>query len=305
MEHTLPDIILFPIPFVCLFAYLKEAESYITMFKKHPKLLTGIIIGCLVILVVVIVCNANWVITNCTDASSSKQADINAFEGINALFAGLAFIGIAYTIHQQNEQLKDSIKKQEIENIIQSILILQTNLTNINTPYKSGENHSSENNKIIFFHFSEKLTEEIKLEFNNVIKNRRTENEEKAKAQFAYRYKGIEQRFLEIAYPLASIYEQIESSSHISSIEKERLGRQAFCILSPPDVKLLSIIFTTKMFHEQFSSYRLFNNHFSKNSNKEVILSLTHSDPELANVFIDIIINSTELANKYKSRYIE
>lgn len=305
MEHTLPDIILFPIPFVCLFAYLKEVELYITMFKKHPKLLTGIIIGCLVILVVVIVCNANWVITNCTDASTGGQSDFNAFEGINALFAGLAFIGILYTLHQQNKQLKENVKQQEVDNIIQSILILQTTLTNINMPYKSGNIKSEANSEKILFYFSEQLGEEIKLSFNKLIRGSNEENKDKAWEKFAYIYKGIEQRFLEIAYPLGAIYEHIEKSPNLTSNEKERLGRQAFSILSPSDVKLLSIIFTAEMFNEILSSYKTFNKYFSKRGNKIFIAGLTSGDEELTNTFIYIIKNSTKLANKYKSLHIE
>lgn len=315
MESLLPDILLFPIPFICLFSYLKQVESYIAMFKEHPKLLTGIIIGSLVILVVVIVCNANWVITNCTDASTGGQSDFNAFEGINALFAGLAFIGIAYTIHQQqkslkisNQQLKESIVQQEKNSIRQSISALQSTLSNLNSLYNASHTKDNAENILDYIHFSEHIYNEIQkifTTFSQQYQNYATEEQKKqVSASALYNYKFHAQRFLEIAYPLRIIFERIDTSDYLSQRDKHILARQAFTILNHSDVKILGIIYSENVFKQEFPISDTFTIFFPEHSAKSIIASLSLvKDDRTAIEFYNLIVNSRQLTHDFQAIY--
>lgn len=325
MEHTLPDIILFPIPFVCLFAYLKEVESYITMFKKRPKLLTGIIIGCLVILVFVIVGNAHRLIYSCTDAHLFSN-DFNAYEGVNAIFAGLAFIGILYTLHQQQKslnvahaQLKESLIQQEKASIQHSINNLQTTLSNLNSLYNSIQaNRRTENDTAkekdadIFkdIHFSEYLYDEVCKIFEYYEKEyplqENIEQQNRVKATVVYRYRLNTQKFLEIAYPLRVIYDRIEKSTILTQEDKKLLGKEAFFLLNHSDVKILDLMYSEHLFKENFPYNKTFNESFSSESAKTVImsLSLTHQADRI-NEFAILIRDSAILQEEYHSIYEE
>lgn len=296
------------------------------MFKEHPKLLTGIIIGSLAILVIVIVCNANWLITNCTDAITSEQSDFNAFEGINALFAGLAFIGILYTLHQQQKslnvahaQLKESLIQQEKASIQHSINNLQTTLSNLNSLYNSIQaNRRTENDTAkekdadIFkdIHFSEYLYDEVYKIFEYYEKEyplqENIEQQNRVKATVVYRYRLNTQKFLEIAYPLRVIYDRIEKSTILTQKDKKLLGKEAFFLLNHSDVKILDLMYSEHLFKDTFSDNGIFNEWFSPGSAQAVVesLSLTQQSDRI-NEFAILIRDSAILQEEYHSIYEE
>lgn len=285
------------------------------MFKEHPKLLTGIIIGSLVILVVVIVCNANWLITNCTDAITSERSDFNAFEGINALFAGLAFIGIAYTIHQQhkslkisNRQLKESIVQQDKNSIRQSISALQITLSNLNSLYNSSRSKSNTDEMLDYIHFSEYIYNEIQKIFTTFSQQYQKYYTEEQKNQVSasalYSYKFYAQRFLEIAYPLRIIFECIDTSDYLSQRDKHILARQAFTILNHSDVKILGIIYSEDVFKQEFPISDTFKTFFPEHGAKSIIASLSLvKDDRAAIEFYNLIANSRQLTHDFQAIY--
>ncbi len=289
MAHNLPDIILLPIPFIFFFSYLKQVESYITMFKKCPKLLTGIIIVSLIIFVVGIVCNANWVITNCTDASPSGQSDINAFEGINALFAGLGSIGIFYTLLQQAKNLhfvekghNESLRLHEYNDISHEIDTFKQMLHSLNETHRTNENSTDSLSEHIYNKISKNF-EELKSTYND---NLNPSDKYKLKMWIYNQINLHTQPLLQIIYTMRSIFSSIDNAEHLTDTEIVRLRDSLFFSISHFDYKVLQLVYIRKSMWINYGKNKHFNEYFSEDTARLIISQSTNTHSESADNFI-------------------
>lgn len=246
MPNTIPDIIFLPIPLSIIYAYIKTEFPYINMTKFFTYLLSAIAFSLLMYGVFFCFHNASWVVRTFSDVCScnTPECEIKAFEGINTLFSGLAFIAVLFTLIVQMQQLKGNMQEQEKNSILHSISTLQTTLSNLNTLFNATQASQERENK--FTHFSDYLYHKISETFTILEEKYQKSTSDAEKhviiKSFIKAFESQTQKFIEVSYLFMTIHERIENSVLLNSREKTALCEQAIFLFHHSDIKLLSLM---------------------------------------------------------------
>lgn len=278
MSNTFPDIIFLPIPLSIIYAYIKTEIYYIHMAKFFTNLFFAIVFFILVGGVLYCCRNANYIVTTYSDIATAKNQQINAsaFDGLNTLFSGLAFIAVIFTLIVQMQQLKGNMQEQEKNSILHSISSLQTTISNLNTLFNATQ--TSQERENTFTHFSDYLYHKISETFTILEEKYQTSTSDAEKhviiKNFIKAYESQTQKFIEVSYLFTTIHERIENSILLNSREKTSLCEQAIFLFHHSDIKLLSLMLIELNSNGKDALPKNLREHFTEQHAKKTITAL-------------------------------
>lgn len=286
--------------------------------------------------VVVIFCKANYIIASFTDIctyensqdiillghnsrqitsidyleSKSDTGNLNAFEGIGALFSGLAFLAAFYTLIQQSKNIelaeennKNSIRFQEYNSISDSITSLQQTLYHLNESYRNGKEHAKYDAKDpnLAGFFSTKIYHDLAIEFEKFKETyppyTSTEQKEKYKNRIRNQVNYFVQSFHQISYPVRGILSRIDNSTFLTILDKKMLSYSLITSMSHVDNKILQLVYLRESMRTDFgSSATTFSQYFTDDIARIVIKQLTETISDEADQLIFEALKSADPA---------
>ncbi len=280
------------------------------MLNKYPSWLTLTL--CCICSGFILICFVapDFILQKLTYSSEKTN-----YEAFSALFSGMAFVAVFYTLHQQqkaieisNRQHQEALVAQEKNEILQAISSVRNSLSELNQLYQKKDT-SNDRRSIQQPHFSDCIYEELQeqfRDFQDAYNLAKTEDERIfIKEKTAYVFGYITQPFLQIAGQIRCIYSRIDNSPILSEQDKKWLAAQSFCILHHVDVKLLNIIFAESIFRDDLAEdNRQFEKDFDYSAGKKVVSLLgMGSSPETEEAYYDIIHNSYNLQENFERKH--
>lgn len=275
--------------------------------------------------IVTIFCKANYIIAKFTDIctydnsqdiilvghdsrkitsvdyieSKSNTGDLNAFEGIGALFSGLAFLAAFYTLTQQSKNIelaeennKNNIRYQEYNSISNSIGLLQLALQHLNERYNNNSeraDYDARDSNLAgcfstkIYHDLAKDFKEFKTDFNEAnTEEQKTKLKNRIRNQINYHT----QAFLQVIYSVRGIFSRIDNSRVLTNAEKVTLGHTLGTSISHVDNKVLQLVYLRESFKKDFGIADTYNHFFSDDIAKLVIQQTTETPSGIADEFI-------------------
>lgn len=253
--------------------------------------------------------NAYTLTTKYTDAYVGKLLyfDINAFDGINTLFTGLAFLVTACTLITQASSLyflgqsnKSAVQHQEYNSILSDITALRSALHTLNETYlhrTESEEYDSRDPNLAGC-FSTKIYynivsdyEKFKKEYKDGVKDC---DKEKVTDWLQNQIHYHTQPFIRIIYIVRSIFSRIDNSDILQDKDKLTLRDSLFFSMSHVDYKVLQLVYLRGSMWHDYGKNKYFGQVFSDELGKIIITQSTEGLSQEAVQFIYHALKTAE-----------